>query len=522
MSNVAVNKEHRLIKITSSVDVVLVGAGIMSVTFGMFLTILEPTWKISLYERLNQPAQESSNEWNNAGTGHAAFCELNYTQYNNHSHSIDISKAIAINEAFEMSRQFWAYLVQIKVLKHPSSFINNVPHMSFVWGEENVCFLKRRFQALQNSVLFSGMVYSEDLQQIHQWAPLIINGRDVFQKIAATRMEMGTDVNFGELTQQLLNELKKNINFKLYLQHDVESVQNNNDATWDVHVIDRRCNHKKCIRTNYVFIGAGGRSLSLLQTSRIPEVSGYAGFPVGGQFLVTKNPKIVVQHLAKVYGRASSVNVPPMSVPHIDTRILNGGKILLFGPFATFSSKFLKYGSWLDLFRSLNKSNVIPIFQAGIDNFHLIKYLIGQLVMSNIQRIDELREFYPTVNPSDWDLVTAGQRVQIIKRDSNKRGVLLFGTELVNSSDGTLSALLGASPGASTVVSIVLNLLNTMFNNEINSDVWKHKLIDMIPSYTKSLNGDITLVNKIRQYTCNALRLNYIEATTDRCYDSTC
>ncbi|AAZ41158.1 probable malate:quinone oxidoreductase [Candidatus Blochmanniella pennsylvanica str. BPEN] len=512
MSNVAViNQQHRLIKITSSADIVLIGAGIMSATFGMFLTILEPTWRIHIYERLSQPAQESSNVWNNAGTGHAAFCELNYTQYNNKNCSVDISKAIAVNEAFEISRQFWAYLVEIKVLKYPSSFINNVPHMSFVWGEENVCFLKKRFQALLNSVLFSGMVYSEDLQQIRQWTPLIIDGRNVSQKIAATRMEMGTDVNFGALTQQLLNELKKNVNFKMYLQHDVVSVQNNNDATWDVHVIDRRCKHKKCIRTNYVFIGAGGRSLNLLQTSGIPEVYGYAGFPVGGQFLVTKNPKIVEQHLAKVYGKAS-VNAPPMSVPHIDTRILNGEKILLFGPFATFSSKFLKYGSWLDLFHSLNKHNVIPILQAGIDNFDLIKYLISQLVMSNMNRIDELREYYPTVNPSDWTLVTAGQRVQIIKRNSNRRGILQFGTEVVNSGDGTLSALLGASPGASTVVSIILQLLNTMFNNKINSDVWKNKLIDMIPSYTKNLNGDLILVNKIRQYTCNALKLNYIEA----------
>ncbi|WP_320411858.1 malate dehydrogenase (quinone) [Blochmannia endosymbiont of Camponotus sp.] len=512
MSNAAViNQQHRLIKITSSADVVLVGAGIMSATFGMFLTILEPTWRIHIYERLNQPAQESSNVWNNAGTGHAAFCELNYTQYNNKNCSVDITKAVAVNEAFEISLQFWAYLAQIKVLKYPNSFINNVPHMSFVWGEENVCFLKKRFQALLNSVLFSGMVYSEDLQQIRQWAPLIIDGRNVSQKIAATRMEMGTDVNFGALTQQLLNELKKNVNFKMYLQHDVESVQNNNDTTWDVHVIDRQCSYKKCIRTNYVFIGAGGRSLSLLQTSRVPEVSGYAGFPVGGQFLVTKNPKVVIQHLAKVYGKAS-VNAPPMSVPHIDTRILNGEKILLFGPFATFSSKFLKYGSWLDLFHSLNKHNVIPILQAGIDNFDLIKYLISQLVMSKMNRIDALREYYPAVNPSDWTLVTAGQRVQIIKKNNHKRGVLQFGTEVVNSSDGTLSALLGASPGASTVVSIVLQLLDTMFNNKINSDLWKNKLIDMIPSYTKNLNGDITLVNKIRQYTCNALKLNYIEA----------
>ncbi|WHL25170.1 MAG: malate dehydrogenase (quinone) [Candidatus Blochmannia vicinus] len=515
MSNIVVvgNKQHHLIKIDSSVDVVLVGAGIMSATFAMFLTILEPTWKIHIYERLDEPARESSNVWNNAGTGHAAFCELNYTQYDSKDRSsVDISKAVAVNEAFEMSRQFWAYLVQTKVLNNPSSFINNVPHMSFVWGDENVAFLKKRFRALQNSILFSGMMYSEDLQQIHKWVPLVINGRSMSQKVAATRMEMGTDINFGALTKQLLSELKKSLNFKLYLQHDVDRIKHNFDATWDVHIIDRRYSQKKCIRASYVFIGAGGKSISLLQNSGVPEVRGYAGFPVGGQFLVTKNKEIVAQHLAKVYGKAP-VNTPPMSVPHIDTRILDGNKVLLFGPFATFSSKFLKYGSWLDLFHSLNKYNLIPIFQAGIDNFDLLKYLIGQLIMSDMQRINALKEYYPTVNPSDWTLVKAGQRVQIIKRNNEKRGVLQFGTEVVSSNDGTLSALLGASPGASTVVSIILELLSTMFNSEINSDSWKNKIIAMIPSYTSKLDGNIILLNKIRRYTCNVLELNYMEAT---------
>ncbi|WP_159715166.1 malate dehydrogenase (quinone) [Blochmannia endosymbiont of Camponotus nipponensis] len=513
MSNTDVfTKQHHLIKITSHADVVLIGAGIMSATFGMFLRILEPTWKIHIYERLHKPAQESSNVWNNAGTGHAAFCELNYTQYNHKDYSIDISKAIAVNEAFEISRQFWAYLVQTQVIKCPSSFINSVPHMSFVWGEENVYFLKKRFQALQSSILFSGMVFSEDLQQIHQWIPLVVNGRNTSQKIAATRMEMGTDVNFGALTQQLLNKLKKSLNFNMYVQHDVECIKHNNDTTWNVHIIDQQSKQRKCIHTNYVFVGAGGRSLSLLQSSDVPEISGYAGFPVGGQFLVTKNPKIVTQHLAKVYGKAS-INTPPMSVPHMDTRILNGDKILLFGPFATFSSKFLKYGSWLDLFHSFNKHNFIPMLQAGIDNFDLLKYLIHQLTMSDMKRIDELKKYYPTVNPSDWTLIKAGQRVQIIKKNNKNRGILQFGTEVVSSNDRTLSALLGASPGASTVVSIILELLDTMFNDKIDSDTWKNKLINMIPSYPNNLNNNIILVNKIRRYTCNILKLNYIEAT---------
>ncbi|URJ25010.1 malate dehydrogenase (quinone) [Candidatus Blochmannia ocreatus (nom. nud.)] len=501
----------------SSVDVVLVGAGIMSITFGMFLTYLEPTWSIHIYERLDGSAQESTNIWNNAGTGHAAFCELNYTPYGKDG-VVNIEKAIAINEAFEMSLQFWAFLVENEVIHYPGSFINNVPHMSFVWNKENVDFLKRRFQALQNNILFSGMMYSEDLEQIYKWAPLIMNGRSMSQKVAATFMQIGTDINFGELTKQMFSALKNNINCSVYLQHDVISLHCNSDATWRVHILDKRCRQKKDICASYVFIGAGGRALNLLQTSRIPEIFKYAGFPVGGKFLVTKNPAIVSQHFAKVYGQAS-MHAPPMSVPHMDTRILNGKKFLLFGPFATFSSKFLKSGSWLDLFNSLNRHNLFSILQVGIDNFELIKYLINQLVMSDKKRIAKLKEYYPKANSSDWILVTAGQRVQIIKTNDDsdeKRGVLQFGTEVVSSHNGTLSGLLGASPGASTVVAIVLEILQKMFRGKMDSIAWKEKLMDMIPTYKCKLSHDIVLVNKIRRYTCDRLGLKYLEAVSHK------
>lgn len=507
----SVIKKNNSTKIVSSVDVVLIGAGIMSTTLGIFLSILEPHWKIHMYERLTKPAQESSNGWNNAGTGHSAFCELNYTTYDHKHDSINISKAISVNEAFEISRQFWAYSIHKKILNNPKSFINNIPHMSFVWGEDNIHFLKKRFNALQNSILFQGMVYSEDPQQIYKWAPLVIHGRNKSQKIAATFMNMGTDINFGEITQQLLTALKKNSNFQIYLKHDVTCIKQHCQENWNVSIIDLS-NHSriKYINTNFIFIGAGGKSLNLLQTSNISEANGYAGFPVGGQFLMTKNQKIIAQHTAKVYGRAP-INTPPMSVPHIDTRILNDNKILLFGPFATFSCKFLKYGSWLDLFHSFTKYNLLPILQAGIDNFKLVTYLINQLIMSDSDRINALKEFYPTVNPTDWSLIQAGQRVQIIKKNRKNRGVLQFGTEIISSNDKSLSALLGASPGASTAVSITLELLNIMFKERIFSNSWKNKIKEIIPSYSNKLDKNPILTNKIRKYTCDALELNYIK-----------
>lgn len=489
------------------IDVILVGAGIMSTTLGMFLAILEPSWIVHIYERLKKPAQESSNAWNNAGTGHAAFCELNYTKYNKQHDSINIDKALAINAAFELSLQFWAYLTEKKILNNPNSFINNIPHMSFVWGEKNIAFLKKRFQELKKNILFNSIVYSEDPKQIHSWIPLMMKGRNQQQKIAVTRTEMGTDINFEEITRQFLTYLKKIPNFKIYFQHHVESINQLNNKIWNITVKDLQYKCKKCIDTHHVFIGGGGLSLNLLQTSNIPEIKGYAGFPVGGQFLITHNPKIVSQHSAKVYGKAS-LNMPPMSIPHIDTRILNGTKVLLFGPFATISSKFLKYGSWLDLFYSLNKSNFIPMIQAGIDNLDLIQYLFNQLMMSNTDRINTLRLYYPQVNSKDWSLMQAGQRVQLIKKNYKNRGILQFGTEIITSNDKTISALLGASPGASIAVSISINVLKTMFKNKINSNAWQTKLTKIVPAYTYQFQDHSKLlINSIKKNTRSILNL---------------
>lgn len=489
-------------------DVLLIGGGIMSATLGTYLQELEPEWSMTMVERLDGVAQESSNGWNNAGTGHSALMELNYTPKKADG-SVSIEKAVDINEAFQISRQFWAHQVQSGVLHEPHSFINTVPHMSFVWGDDNVNFLRARYTALQQSTLFRGMRYSEDHAQIKEWAPLVMEGRDPKQKVAATRTEIGTDVNYGEITRQLVASLQKKPNFALQLNTEVRGFKRNADNSWTVTVADLKNGEAEhAIKAKFVFIGAGGAALKLLQETGIPEAKDYAGFPVGGQFLVSENPDVVNNHLAKVYGQAS-VGAPPMSVPHIDTRILDGKRVVLFGPFATFSTKFLKNGSLWDLLSSTTTSNFMPMVNVGMDNFDLVKYLISQVMLSDDERFEALKEYYPQAKKEDWRLWQAGQRVQIIKRDEDKGGVLRLGTEVVSDKDGTIAALLGASPGASTAAPIMLHLMEKVFKEKVASPEWQAKLKTIVPSYGTKLNGNIEATEQELQYTSDILGLKY-------------
>ncbi|MFV8342757.1 malate:quinone oxidoreductase [Flavobacterium sp. XS2P39] len=492
--------------IRSQSEVVLIGAGIMSATLGLILKELQPDIKIEIYERLDIAAAESSDAWNNAGTGHSAFCELNYTPESADG-SINPKKAISIAESFEVSRQFWAYLVQEQKVSSPENFIKSIPHMSFVWGDKNVDYLKKRYEALQSNPLFKDMVFSTDFSQLKEWMPLVMEGRSESEKVAATAMAIGTDVNFGELTRNIFGYLTKLEGVTIHFNHEVKKLRQREDKSWRIKITDLATGQKRKAYTNFVFIGAGGGSLPLLEKADVSEGKGYGGFPVSGQWLKCTNPEVIAKHQAKVYGKAS-VGAPPMSVPHIDSRMIDGEKALLFGPFAGFSTRFLKNGSYSDLPLSIKTDNIIPMIAAGIKNIPLTKYLIEQVRQSPKDRINALREYVPSARSKDWKLERAGQRVQVIKKDEKEGGILEFGTEVITTADGTLSVLLGASPGASTAVSIMIDLIGRCFKEEIGTPEWQDKLKMMIPSYGQNLNSNPDLLEEIRKDTAAILKLN--------------
>ncbi|MCL1677198.1 malate dehydrogenase (quinone) [Elizabethkingia meningoseptica] len=486
-------------------DVVLIGGGIMSATLGTMLHEFDPNLKIALFERLKDVARESSSAWNNAGTGHSAFCELNYTTEKKDG-SIDISKAEKIAEQFEISKQFWAYLVSKGYIDSPKEFINSCPHMSLVFGEKDIEFLRKRHQTMTKSHLFEGMEFSDDHDKLREWVPLIMRSRNASEKLAATRMAMGTDVDFGALTKKLVKHLEAAPNVEVFRYHEVKDIDDN-DGKWRMKIKDRLNNHPVEVEADFVFIGAGGYALPLLDSSDIKESKGYGGFPVSGQWLVTKDPELIAMHHAKVYTQAT-VDAPPMSVPHLDLRIIDGEKALLFGPFAGFSTKFLKNGSYLDLPESINFKNIRSLFGAWWHNLSLTRYLIRQVTMSKDQRIAHLRDFIKDANADKWELMLAGQRVQIIKKDEAEGGKLEFGTEVVTNKRGTIASLLGASPGASTAAFAMINILEKCFGDKLQKE-WREKLLEMVPTYGRKLKDSGELTDRVRNYTKEKLELEY-------------
>ena len=487
-------------KINANKKICLVGGGIMSLTLAVLINeIFKKKIEINLIERLASCGLESSDALNNAGTGHAGYCELNYTPVDEKK-QININRALDINENFEASLIFWAYLDKKYPFFNTKKFLRKTPHISFVTGKKNVEFLKKRYKQLKKQPLFKEIFYTEKIALIAKWSPLLLKGRKKFNYLAATKVNHGTDINFGELTNQLLSILKKNDSFALLVNSEVKTIKQRKDGAYKITAHNSKTNKKIDIASNYIFLGSGGKTISMLQDMKLDEANGYAGFPISGKWLICNKAELIKMHNAKVYTQVTD-GAPPMSIPHLDLRVINDKKLLLFGPFAGFSPKLLKHGSFLDFPKSIKLNNIVPMTIVLFKNFSLLFYLIKQTLMNHGGRLRELQKFYPEANLGDWKLITAGQRVQIIKNCPFEGSKLEFGTEVIYSKNKKLAALIGASPGASVSVSSMLAVFENFFGNE------QKKIRDIIPSYKLNLNNNPSILKKVRSKTYKYLGL---------------
>jgi malate dehydrogenase (quinone) len=480
------------LKTVGKADVVLVGAGIMSATLGALLRLVEPGWSITLVERLDGAAAESSDAWNNAGTGHSALCEVNYTPELADG-SIDVTKAVTVNEQFQVSRQFWAYAAGNRVLTDVRSFLNPVPHVSFAHGHRQVDFLRRHREALAGNPLFAATEFIDDADEFARRLPLMAAGRDFCEPVALNWAPDGTDVDFGSLSKQLIGYAARNGTATLFGQ-EVRDLTRESDGTWTVKIRNNRTGEKRNINAKFVFLGAGGYALRLLQKSGIAQAKGFGGFPIGGRFLRSSNPQLADAHRAKVYGFPAH-GAPKMSAPHLDTRIVNGKPWLMFGPFVGWTPKSLKQGRFTDLPASVKPDNLVSMIGVGLAQMGLVTHLVGQLRLTQADRVKALREFAPSATDADWETIDAGQRVQVIRPTTGKGGVLEFGTTVLAAGDGSIAGLLGASPGASTAVSAMVGVLQRCFGDRYQS--WLPKLKEMVPSLGTKLSDEPRLFEEV-------------------------
>jgi len=487
---------------TARTDVVLVGAGIMSATLGALLRRLEPDWSMTVVERLDAVGAESSSPWNNAGTGHSALCELNYTPQQPDG-SIDITKAVRVNEQFQVTRQFWAYAVENGILTD-RSFVTPIPHVSFVRGAQRVDYLRRRQRALAHNPLFAGIEVIDEPDEFARRLPFMAAGRDFSEPTALNWAAHGTDVDFGALSRQLIGYCVRHGATALF-GHEVRNLTRQSDGSWTLLITNRRTRQKRRLNARFVFVGAGGDALPLLQKSGIEGVKGFAGFPIGGRFLRADNPVLTAAHRAKVYGTPAP-GAPPLGALHLDLRFVQGKPWLVFGPYAGWSPKFLKHGRITDLPRSVKPDNVVSMLGVALTEVTLVTYLLGQLWLSESDRMRVLREFAPSARESDWELTVAGQRVQVIRRDRRKGGVLDFGTTVLASADGSIAGLLGGSPGASTAVAAMLDVLRRCFAGRYPS--WLPRLKEMVPSLGTELSREPALFDEVWSWGTQALQLD--------------
>ncbi|WP_404362730.1 malate:quinone oxidoreductase [Marinobacter sp.] len=453
-------------------NVIIIGAGIMGTTFATLAKEMAPDLDITILERLDGPGEGNSSAFWNAGTGHEANCELNYTPVD--EEVISVEKALKIHAQFNVAKQFWAHLVKKGAVKEPETFINQTRHCTIV-SESAIEELKLRFSEMSAHHFFEQMRYSEDFDEIKSWIPYVMEERPRHEKMAATLVETGTDVNFGALTEQMAEHAVRDLGVSIKYGTHVKRVHRSPTGRW---VIEADTSGEPVqYKADVLFVGAGGGAFPLLKKSHLPFRRRFAGFPVGGRFLQAPVSKEEADHYrAKTYGKAK-VGAPPMSVPHLDLRVVNGRHYLLFGPFASFKPRLERGRGFFDYLASIRPHDIPGLLNVALEHFPLVKYLVSETFKGEKSMFEELDSFAPGLSKRfDWKPIQAGQRVQIIKD-----GDLQMGTEILVSSDKTYGTLLGASPGASVSPEVMLRCLEQLLPAIFTKEEARKKKNEIFP-----------------------------------------
>ncbi len=473
-------------------NVTIIGAGIMGTTFAVLAKELAPELEVTILERLDGPGAGNSWVFNNAGTGHEANCELNYTPVD--EEVISVEKALKIHAQFNVAKQFWAYLVEKGAIKEPKTFINRTKHCTIV-SEPSIPELKLRYKEMSAHHFFEQMRFSEDFDEIKSWIPFTMEERPRSDKMAATVIETGTDVNFGALTEQMAEYAVNKLGVKIEYGTHVKRVHRSPSGTWLIETHHRGDMLPKQYRADVLFVGAGGGAFPILKKSHLPFARRFTGFPVGGRFLQAPiTAEQAEQYRAKTYGKAK-VGAPPMSVPHLDLRVADGQYYLLFGPFASFKPVLERGRGFLDYLKSMRLHDIPSLLNVAIEHFPLVKYLVSETFKGEKSMFEELESFAPGMSKKfDWKPVEAGQRVQII-RD----GELQMGTEILVNSDKTYGTLLGASPGASVSPEVMLRCLEQLMPDLFSKPEAQAKKKEMFPEDNlQTLSHDADRYREIR------------------------
>lgn len=467
-------------------NVIIIGAGIMGTTLATLAKELAPELDVTILERLDHAGAGNSWVFNNAGTGHEANCELNYTPVD--EEVISVEKALKIHAQFNIAKQFWAHLIEKGAIKDPKSFINRTKHCTIV-SEASIEELRLRFKEMSAHHFFENMQFSEDFDEIKSWIPYLMEERPRDQKMAATVIETGTDVNFGALTEQMAAHAVQELGVKIEYGTHVKRVHRSPTGRW---LIEAEQNGSPIQhRADVLFVGAGGGAFPLLKKSHLPFRSRFSGFPVGGRFLQAPiSEEQAEQYRAKTYGKAA-VGAPPMSVPHLDLRVAEGQHYLLFGPFASFKPVLEKGRGFFDYLSSMRLHDIPGLLNVALEHFPLVKYLVSETFKGEKSMFEELESFAPGMSRKfNWKAIEAGQRVQIIKD-----GDLQMGTEILVSSDKTYGTLLGASPGASVSPEVMLRCLEQLLPSIFTKDEAQKKKKEIFPE------DDLdTLINNPERY----------------------